>query len=88
MLHFPFQANIDKRYVKDTLKVFITFQNFASGFKPNKVGLKYEALNPSRPDPGRREKIELNFYFHTSCGAPKGFMKAFKVPQSSVKVKI
>ena len=23
-------------------------------------------LNPSRPDPGGREKINLNFYFHTS----------------------
>ena len=22
-------------------------------------------INPSRPDPGRREKINLNFYFHT-----------------------
>ena len=23
-------------------------------------------LNPSRPVPGRKEKINLNFYFHTS----------------------
>ena len=23
-------------------------------------------INPSRPDPERREKINLNFYFHTS----------------------
>ena len=23
-------------------------------------------LNPSRPNPGRREKIKLNFHFHTS----------------------
>ena len=22
-------------------------------------------INPSRPDPGQREKINLNFYFHT-----------------------
>ena len=40
-------------------------------------------------------KIELNFYFHTSFGASKGFMKAlkafikpFEAPQRSVKIKI
>ena len=45
----------------------------------------FEFFNPSRPDPGRREKIDLNFYFHTSLwylqrfyGASKGFMKALK----------
>ena len=29
---------------------------------------KYESANanPRRPDPGRIEKINLNFYFHTS----------------------
>ena len=31
------------------------------------------------PNPGRREKIKLNLYFHTFCGASKGFMKALKV---------
>ena len=25
-----------------------------------------DGFNPSRPNPGRREKIKLNFYFHTS----------------------
>ena len=40
-------------------------------------------------------KIRLNFYFHTSFGASKGFMKAlkafikpFEAPQRSVKIKI
>ena len=28
-------------------------------------------FNPSRPDPGRREKINLNFYFSLPCGAAK-----------------
>ena len=23
-------------------------------------------INPSRPNPGRRDKMKLNFYFHTS----------------------
>ena len=31
-------------------------------------------LNPSRSDPGRREKINLNFYFHTSLW----YLKEFK----------
>ena len=50
-------------------------------------------FNPSRPDPGQREKIDLNFYFHTSLYASKGFMKAlkafikpFEAPQRSVKI--
>ena len=47
-------------------------------------------------NPAQREKIKLNFYFHTSllCSASKGFMKAFKVfikpfeaPQRSVEIK-
>ena len=32
-------------------------------------------FNPCRPDSGRKEKINLNFYFHFFCGASKGFMK-------------
>ena len=35
-------------------------------------------FNPSRPSPGRREKINLNFYFQNFCGTSKGFMKALK----------
>ena len=30
-------------------------------------------VNPSHPDPGRREKINLNFYFHTSLWCIKRF---------------
>ena len=32
-------------------------------------------FNPSRPDPGRREKINLNFYFHTSLWCLRKFYK-------------
>ena len=46
-------------------------------------------------NPGQSEKIKLNFYFHTLCGASKGFMKVlkafikpFEAPQRSVKIKI
>ena len=39
-----------------------------------------ENLNPSQPNPGRREKINLSLYFHTSFQCLKVFMKAFKAP--------
>ena len=35
-------------------------------------------INPSRPDPGRREKINLNFYFHTSLWCLKTFYEGLK----------
>ena len=37
-----------------------------------------QEINPSRPNPGRSEKINLNFCFHSSFGVSKGFMKALK----------
>ena len=47
------------------------------------------------PIPDEEKKIKLNFYFRTFGGASKGFMKAlkafikpFKAPQRSVKIKI
>ena len=49
------------------------------------------------PIPDEEKKINLKFYFHTFlfCDASKGFMKAlkafikpFKAPQRSVKIKI
>ena len=54
-------------------------------------------FNPSRPDPEeiRREKINLNFYFHTSLlclkrfyEGLKAFIKPFEAPQKCVKIKI
>ena len=39
-----------------------------------------QLINPSHANPGGREKIKLNFYFHTFfCDASKGFMKALNV---------
>ena len=35
-------------------------------------------FNPSRPDPERREKINLNFYFHTSLWYLKRFYEGLK----------
>ena len=37
-----------------------------------------EGLNRSSPDPGRREKINLNFYFHTSSWCLKRFYEGLK----------
>ena len=52
-------------------------------------------INPSRPNPRQREKINLNFYFHTSLWCLKrfyerlkGLIKRFEAPQRSVKIKI
>ena len=54
--------------------------------------LKNVSINPSRPNPGRREKIKSNFYFHTSLWYLKRFYKGLKgsleEPQRSVKRKI
>ena len=36
------------------------------------------ALNPSRPNPGQREKIRLNFCFHTSFWCLKSFYEGLK----------
>ena len=56
---------------------------------------QFNKLNPSHPNPGRREKINLNFYFHTSLWCTKGFInplkafiKSFEAPQRSVKIEI
>ena len=54
-----------------------------------------KSINPSRPDPGRREKITKILNFTLLCGASKSFMKAFKAfikpfeaPQRSMKIKL
>ena len=52
--------------------------------------------NPSRSNPGRREKIRLSFYFHTSLWPLKRFYEDLKglhktyceALQRSVKIKI
>ena len=49
---------------------------------------KKNHFNPSPLDPGQREKINLNFYFHTSLCSFKAFIKPFEAPQRSMKIKI
>ena len=41
-------------------------------------------INPSRPSPGQREKINLNMYFHTSLWCPKRFNEDLKVPHKNL----
>ena len=48
----------------------------------------YVNINPSLPDPIRREKINVRFYFHSSLWSLKAFIKSFEVPQKSVKTNI
>ena len=38
----------------------------------------FDGFNLSRPDPGRREKINVNFCFHTSLWYLKGFYEGLK----------
>ena len=48
--------------------------------------------NPSRPNHKWREKVKINFYFHTSLWclkrSLKAFIKPFEALQRSVKIKI
>ena len=50
--------------------------------RPNSWQLIKSDLNPSRPNPGRREKIKLKFLFSHF------FVVPFEAPQRSVKIKI
>ena len=33
--------------------------------------IRLQVLNPTRPNPGRREKMKLNFYVHTYFLVPR-----------------
>ena len=49
---------------------FTLFRNF--------IIISFVPFNPSRPNPGWREKIKLNFYFHTSLWRLKRFYEGLK----------
>ena len=51
--------------IKKTLRMVINYYNI--------MMIELLHLNPSRPDPGQREKLNLNFYFHTSLWCLKRF---------------
>ena len=56
--------------------------------------LSFSCINPSRFNPGRREKITLDIHFRTSLWCLKriyegfAFIKLVEAPQRSVKIKI
>ena len=50
-------------------------------FARKRIGKKNQescVINPSHPNPGRREKIKLNVYFHTSLLRLKKFYEGLK----------
>ena len=49
------------KHLKDTIHCLLTLAYAIFCFVPN----NFIPSNPSCPDPGRREKINLNLYFHT-----------------------
>ena len=55
------------------LRMKIIQNLFGEFFQENKI-----EVNPSRPNSGRREKINLNFHFHTSLWDLKRFYEGLK----------
>ena len=53
-------------------------ETFTKPYKVTLIGFKKEA-KPSRPDPGQREKIYINSYFHTSLRCLKRCHEGLKV---------
>ena len=65
-------------------KSLIKFLGFVLGirlsYRSNRYLLKscFQSINPLRPNPRRRKKIKLNFYFHTSLWCLKRFYEGLK----------
>ena len=59
---------------------FVRLRFFFSCYHRSRSIIILALFNPPRPNPGRREKIKLNFYFHTSMWCPKK-LKPFGAPQ-------
>ena len=83
MIHDAFQKKNNCEGIYDCVQVI--------SMKPS----LRDIFNPSHPNPGWREKINLDFFFTLLCGAWKGFMRALKAfikpseaTQRSVKIKI
>ena len=67
--------------IKDALDDFFNLVLFCKDIKP-RYGRTWArgyflTVNPSCPDPGQREKINLNFCFQTSLWCLKGLYKTF-----------
>ena len=69
-----------KKLVLDTCtKTAFSFNNIICKQKDGvSMGSSLGPIIPSRPNPGRSEKIKSNFYFHTSLWCLKKFYKGLK----------
>ena len=65
---------------KEKESLFRPSEIFFSCYHRSRSIIILALFNPPRPNPGRREKIKLNFYFHTSMWCPKK-LKPFGAPQ-------
>ena len=48
------------------------------GYKAGIYSAEDTQFNPSSPNPGRREKVKSNFFFHTSLRCLKRFYEGLK----------
>ena len=60
-----------------SLKPWYVFTDNSKDVAPG-ISFQLFIFNPSCPNPGRREKIKLNFYFHTSLRCLKRFYEGLK----------
>ena len=60
-----------------SLKPWYVFTDNSKDVAPG-ISFQLFISNPSCPNPGRREKIKLNFYFHTSLRCLKRFYEGLK----------
>ena len=51
--------------IKCIIQSHVKSKGSSPNFNPNNRKT-YNSLNPSHPNPGQREKINLDFYFHIS----------------------
>ena len=65
---------------KGKRKFISSVRDFFSCYHRSRSIIILALFNPPRPNPGRREKIKLNFYFHTSMWCLKK-LKPFGAPQ-------
>ena len=64
--------------VKSWFHMFSIWQLWPTNRASFQFTINISNVSPSCPNPGRREKIKLNFYFHTSLWCLKRFYEGLK----------
>ena len=85
-----------KRGIEISIRIGIAIVSYDKITCNNQIRVWFvDILNPSSSDPGRRLKINLKCYFHTSLSCLKtfyegikDFIETFEAPQRRVKIKI